>query len=288
LFVVLAANPTIWASNPALVPLFAQPHPLGTYATYTQNIAMARTDMYGAVWLSITWSLAIEEQFYLALPLMVRVTALRRLPVVLLGIIAAAPLARAGLLAAYPQAELPTYVLTICRADALLLGVLAAYAMRHFEWQQLIVQHRRALYAAALAAWLSLALLAITPASKTAGIVWGYSGFALMYVCVLLIAVTERRGPVSWIARLRPLRALGIIAYGVYLFHQTINGVWHALVLHQTPVLRTAADVLVTLAALLTTLAIAYFSWNYFEKRFVNTGRRVSYHRIYTVEEVSP
>ncbi|CAG0931116.1 O-acetyltransferase OatA [Thermoflexales bacterium] len=278
LFVLFYNLPAIWASNPALVPLFAQPQPIWTYATYTQNIAMAQSDLYGAVWLSITWSLAIEEQFYLVLPLLVRLTAARWLPAILLAIIAGTPVTRAALLTAYPQAELPTYVLTICRTDALLLGVLAAYVMRHAGWRQRIAQHRPVLYVAALLLWFSLALMAVTPASQTTGIIWGYSGFALMYVCLLLIALTERRGPVSAVVRIRPLRALGIMAYGVYLFHQPINGLWHALSLQQTPILKTPADALVTLAALLTTLTIAYLSWNYFEQRFVNIGRKVSYH----------
>src|SRR5712692_10605079 len=119
--------------NEALSWLFAQPLPLWSYTTFTQNIVMARAGL-GPNWLGITWSLAVEEQFYLALPLMIRAIPPRRLPLVLMTLIVAAPILRIILIARYgAQGYLPGYVLTPCRADALLLGVLCAYVMRHEE-----------------------------------------------------------------------------------------------------------------------------------------------------------
>jgi len=40
---------------------------LALYPIYLQNIRMALTDDYGLVWLQPTWSLAVEEHFYLLL-----------------------------------------------------------------------------------------------------------------------------------------------------------------------------------------------------------------------------
>ena len=69
-------------------------------------------------WLDVTWSLAVEEHFYLVWPLVViscsRLTAMR----VAAGAVVAAPLIRVGL-AALGSPPVPVYVLTPGRIDAL-------------------------------------------------------------------------------------------------------------------------------------------------------------------------
>ena len=54
--------------------LFGDSLLLWAYATYLQNFAMASGGTMGPDWLGITWSLAIEEQFYVVLPFLVRCT----------------------------------------------------------------------------------------------------------------------------------------------------------------------------------------------------------------------
>jgi peptidoglycan/LPS O-acetylase OafA/YrhL len=56
------------------------PVPLWSYFSFTQNIFMGGTVSFGAGWLDVTWSLAIEEQFYLLLPLLIRIVPVARLP----------------------------------------------------------------------------------------------------------------------------------------------------------------------------------------------------------------
>lgn len=51
--------------------LFSNLMPWWSYLTFTQNFFMVREATTGGAFLGITWSLAIEEQFYITLPLLI-------------------------------------------------------------------------------------------------------------------------------------------------------------------------------------------------------------------------
>jgi peptidoglycan/LPS O-acetylase OafA/YrhL len=48
--------------------IFHDPLPLWSYATFTQNVFMGLRGDFGPFWLGMTWSLAVEEQFYCFIP----------------------------------------------------------------------------------------------------------------------------------------------------------------------------------------------------------------------------
>jgi peptidoglycan/LPS O-acetylase OafA/YrhL len=105
--------------------LMKEPLPLGWYATYTQNFEYARRNQWGeSNWLAMTWSLAIEEQFYLLLPLLVYWLRPKSLAVLSIALIASAPVARYFL--ERGGYHIGTLVLLPARWDDLFLGVLAA------------------------------------------------------------------------------------------------------------------------------------------------------------------
>ncbi len=59
--------------------VFGATAPWYEYATFTQNIGYATGQPSQSLWLSTTWSLAVEEQFYLLLPAVVYFVPRRRL-----------------------------------------------------------------------------------------------------------------------------------------------------------------------------------------------------------------
>ena len=99
------------------------------YLTFTQNFAWASGDSAACGPTSLTWSLDVEEQFYLLLPLLIRFVPAPILPRIFLCLIGAAPICRAILVHFYGNA-LSAYALLPGRMDALFAGTLIAWIVR--------------------------------------------------------------------------------------------------------------------------------------------------------------
>src|SRR5712691_11866784 len=113
------------------------------FATFLQNIGMSIHKTWGTFPLGVTWSLAVEEQFYLTLPLLIRFLNRRALLRFMLFAIAGAPLLRAFFFHRDPLNFFPWYTLMPCRADSLLLGVLGAIVLREPRVRGWLLDHRR-------------------------------------------------------------------------------------------------------------------------------------------------
>jgi peptidoglycan/LPS O-acetylase OafA/YrhL len=254
-------------------------YPLWSYATFTQNFVMAEANGYGTNWLGPTWSLAVEEQFYLVLPLLLWLVPPRRLPWVLAGGIAGAPVLRLALLEFHTHQGYPAHVLMPARADALLLGVLAAWSLRQPSVRRVLAEGRGGLYALLAVLLAGMALLTVRGAG-VGGFRMGFLGgtwLALTYLVFILIAATEGRGPVSSLTRLTPLRGLGQISYGVYLLHQPIAGLLYGPVTGGEPRLGSASDAALMLLTVAVTLAVAWLSWRLLERPLLRWGRSFTY-----------
>ena len=258
--------------------LFAQNCPKWSYLVFLQNFFVAKAWNFGPHWVAVAWSLTLEEQFYLLSPLVIRFMPIRRLPHVLISLILFVPLCRLYLYV-YHQ-KIFMHVLLPCRADALLMGVLCAYLVRSERPRRWLEKNQGRLYPA-----LIILLAGTGYLTAYANSVWtsfelvflGYSWLALFYACLLLIVITAKNGLIVSVMRLPPLRYLGLIAYGVFLMHMTINELAHGLLLGQEPHITGLADVSVTIVALGATLGLAALSWHFFEKPIIRWGHTFSY-----------
>jgi peptidoglycan/LPS O-acetylase OafA/YrhL len=314
-FWLITAVLNIEGGNVAFHWLFSGAFPWYVYATFTQNFAMTVSGTLGSAWLGVTWSLAVEEQFYLTLPLIIRYVSRRRLPYVLGAIIVAAPVCRALLRLFYADAEFGPYVLMPCRADSLMLGVAAALLLKSDQAFEFLVRHKRWIYGIqtllfAGMIWMLRKEAAVVPEGQLSHVSAGspqmvehslsniselwlvfriygkaaisqlnFTWIALFYSGLLLIAVTQRESLFSRGLRNRWLMAIGIIAYGTYLFHLGVLGLYYGIARGRLPIILNFSDLGLTAVALATTLAVAKLSWVYFEKPLVRRAHKYTYKR---------
>ena len=277
--VVLILSRLVYPSHFATMEwMFASPMHWHSYVTFTQNLWMAHRNIVGPAVLAPTWSLAVEEQFYLTLPLVVRFVRSALFPYVLAAGIIAAPLVRLAMLTLLPQPQVGVYVLLPCRMDALLMGVMAAYLLRKPEIWAICIAKRRAIWMCFYALAFGLPYFTIKsnmysfPAASV-----GYDWLAFFYLTALILTLTDAD---SWLGRAMRwpwLMALGTIAYCTYLFHILIYGLLTAIIRDHGPSLTNFGDLAVIFLSLCVTITFALMSWRIFEKPFVRLGHGSQY-----------
>ncbi len=188
------------------------------HLTLTQNIIMGR-EGYGVSPIPVTWSLAIEEQFYLVWPLGVILVGERRIPIVSMVLISAAVIFRVA------SPGLNEFVGTFCRMDSLLFGALGAVLIRREGWLRLAMRNRKWILVLAGAAfslgyWLQmhhqLGVLKHT--------MFGITGL------MLILAAIDAGSLLARILSFQVLRWFGRISYPLYLVHESLRifGSWWA------------------------------------------------------------
>jgi peptidoglycan/LPS O-acetylase OafA/YrhL len=270
-FLVVVSFAILWnfnfAHSTSFRWLFDDPFPLWSYASFTQNIFMGERGDFGPSWLNVTWSLAVEEQFYLLVPLLIYFLPKRPLVWVLLGAIVAAPVLRH----LYPG--LRSFVNTPWRSDSLLSGALLAVFVRWHPFVQ-VVRQRRTLVFSVFFCLLGLAsVMVIRP--KIFG-PFDHSILAALYTVFILIAFTGFE-PVCAVLRWPVLIWFGQLSYGIYLFHQPVSGLLHALLRRDEPRIQSFVDAGITMAAFVITMVLAMLSFRYFEGPILQIGHRFRY-----------
>jgi len=252
--------------------------PVYVHFLFLQNVLMIQFAGLAGSWFDHLWSLAVEEQFYLISPLVVRLLTTRLLMVFLVGVIAAAPLLRVVLLAERVNPQLVS-ILMPCRADSLAIGMLAAVLWRRDGFRKWLSERMGTFYAILAALFAGVvALWKWSPQSLTRGMeTIGFTWLAAFYVAILLLALVRREGPIARLTRMAWLRELGRVSYCVYLIHLVVNVACHTLLRKAPPSISDWRGAAVTLFAAALTFGIAWISWKVLEGPLVRLGHKFKY-----------
>lgn len=231
-----------------------QSSPWWAYPLFLQNFLVPQS-INAAGPLAVTWSLAIEEQFYLVWPFIVRFLSATQLRWLAIAEICASPALR------FYLAHRHVYVYTnvFCRLDGLMAGALLALCIRSTSF--LPERHlNRAWIVFALAS--PLAFLA--QAVQISSVVYAFTALAsAAFVYLSLFS------PQKWLMAVLTNRFLvftGTISYGLYLLHKIPFGIVQTLHLDRNPY--WPLPIILALS-----YAIALLSWSVLEKPFLRLKR---------------
>jgi peptidoglycan/LPS O-acetylase OafA/YrhL len=247
LLVLIAAALTaghVWSDHP---------YGAGIYAVFGTNIAIPFWGG-GGEWLKPTWTLGVEEQFYLVMPLVILATPRRFLPLLLIALMAGSLALRQVLSVVNPRA---TLMLLPSRCDLLLSGVGIALLHRRFDLREHLMLLRLLSLACAVG------VLALVLISQAWIATWGQSLFAIGIAAFLGAVVNG--APEGRRYNAPVLRWFGQISLAFYLVHQPIAGLLHGAILGSVPDVETISQILVSLLALGVSIAAAALSWHWLE-----------------------
>lgn len=165
------------------------------------------------------WSLAVEEHFYLVMPLALLLCGFvpRRLIGLFLVAIVAAAAWRTYALTVLQVSEVYTYKATECRIDSIAWGCLAAVMERAWPAaMEAIKRHAFKVFAAGC--FLMLASLAYRDPVFRETFRYSLQGLALVGI-ILPLVVAPRMGGLVKLLELAPLRWMGRRSYAAYLWH---------------------------------------------------------------------
>jgi peptidoglycan/LPS O-acetylase OafA/YrhL len=251
--------------------------PAVVYALFLQNLVPKQLLGISAAWLGPLWSLAVEEQFYLLMPLAVRFLPKHRLVQFLVTTTLLSPLLRVAISTwAYPRVV--RYVATPLRADALAMGVLLALALRNQTWQTRIIRNLRWLYTMIvllLGGIIYMAAQSPLPDNRTECILVFLMG--TFFAAIILLALVQPQGAWARFCSLSVLRSLGGVSYCIYVIHLPMNticlGLLHSI--HGTQ--SVGFDVAGVVLACAITWILSKVSWHYLESPMIRRGHAYKY-----------
>lgn len=281
LFAVLSFLAPLW--GPLWAEKFHTVRPLWVYFLFLQNFLLSPFFyiFVQAYWLWPMWSLAVEEHFYMVMPLLVRRLQVRHLALFLSSLILLSPFLRAVICKVFSGNPDAILLWTPCRADELALGVLLALIWATPMARSWIASRiSYAYYGLCLcgAAILLLEYLFNAQVKYTYMLVMAFerSFVGLFFACVLIVVLIRKDSLLAVVSRWRVLRELGRISYCVYIIHLAVKWVAARVLFHKEPEFTDWHYLFVVALGFFLTWVIAEFSWRYIENPLIHRGHRLT------------
>ena len=243
--------------------IFERSHPWQSFPFFLQNLMANGQGAFDTV--RVTWSLAIEEQFYLVWPVIVWLAPRRALKPLALSALFLSVAARWSVLYGLTP-PVNIYTNTLTRLDGLALGAFLALWIPEKDSRTV----RRA----------GIAMVAVTLPVALA-IAWFESGHWSFYALVsasfagmLCVGINTPA-----LSHLRFMKYTGKISYGLYLVHVPVFALASAstfprFLFPHSPV---TADAVLFVVSFALCYAVAAASWHFYESKFLRWKSRFEY-----------
>ena len=211
------------------------------------------------------WSLSVEEQYYLIWPVILLIALHSgrgpRLIIATLTLVILAVFVDRSLLYYYDH-DYPVYFRTDARVDALSAGSITAFASVFYSGKMIYKQVLRSLIVPSIIYAMWDATQVVTNFHQVA---YQFLTLSLCYSLIIGFIMEYQSNPISLLFSLKPIRWVGKISYGLYLYH------WPILYLARNIKLN---PVMVTLGAVLASILIAAGSFYFIEQPFLRLKSR--------------
>lgn len=252
---------------------------------YQQNWALLFKNFHITQYLGITWSLAIEEQFYFLWPFIVYKLNREQLVKASVWYIAVSMIVRILGTLFWPnlsQASTFFYYTSFARFEEMLFGGLLAVFLTYEGSQEKVRRYAHPLFFVSFAIFIALHLLSLPGSphpehSSVPLMLGGYTTAALFTLGLIGVFVTHP--PETILRRIfhNPvLTFLGKYSYSIYLFHMTatlilLDVFWHSGMRGWKPY------VLFPITTYIASVLIALLTWNLLEKHMLNLKKYFEY-----------
>ena len=260
------------------------------YWLYLQNFKMAQWGDFGPSGtipsgLMVTWSLAIEEQFYLLWPTVVFFFSRRALIRVCMGVTVAV-FALRPLLLELGVAPITLYQIPPTRLDGLMIGALIALLSRSEGGAARLAALSKPMLIAGILLCIGVFIAAGGPHwNAPLVIIFGYALIALASGGLLLVAMEAPVGSATHRIFAGPaLSFLGKYSYAMYLFHTHAIGILKKLFglgRNEIPIIldsRVLSQLLFYIPALGVSILVSLASWHLVEKHCLRLKRHFPSH----------
>ena len=263
----------VWSGGDGQFWLWMNQPSMFVYIFFVQNWVTGWVGEPFAHFYSPTWSLAVEEHFYLGLPLLIARLSPRRLCLMAIALVAISPLIRACLMnSAGPAAA---YYWSFAHLDAFSWGALLALAQRY---RPDLLKQISARFSGFMAAALLLCASFWAPEmlnykDSTLGVTLAALAGAFALLAALQPPATPENSPGSWTQR---LAWCGRRCYSLYLLHFPTFGVTYLVAKSALPSAFLYGGLPIPIIALLATFLLAAFAYRFIELPFMALADRIA------------
>lgn len=258
------------------------------FITYTSNILHFTTEQWMGS-LSHLWTLAVEEQYYMIVPLIIIFVAEKHMLKTIWIIILIGPLSRLLIYFLMPESNHPEIlmsVLTFSAFDCFGLGTLLAY-IRLRKDKKTNDRFDFFLWNFFILSLIGFAFL-VALYNDVYTSLWLRTLFSIISLYLVSLAAKGIKGRFAFLLNNAIVMYLGKISYGIYLFHMFMPFIWQEI-LRKYPnsimadYLTLENPYLLFGVYFLSTLAVSTFSWIVVEKPMNDLKKLAEYGKSLTI-----